>query len=177
MVADQFDDQIAINTGCDVWRQNQAAVRHASNRSDRSLNIGAVFDFAGNKLDAQRLCQGASRLLIAVNRGCLGVAYKPYELHRGRDLFGYSKPLADDTGFRRQQTSEISAGMREILGKADGGRIANADEYDRYRAARMLHRSDVCKPVGEDYFRLQGNQLLRDAASRPNDAGAKRIST
>ena len=96
MAGRERDDEIAMQDGGVIRRQEQTAVRRARKRLDGALDVGGGLDGAGHKLDRERWGDGLGRPQEVIVGGCLGIADKSGARHARRDLLEHRQPLADD---------------------------------------------------------------------------------
>src|ERR1700722_10020922 len=80
-----------------------------------------------------------------------------------RDLFQYLHPFAGDCTFQNGETGEVAARLRHARDITAADRIADQDEYNRYRAGFLL--DDRCDQVRtrHDHVRRHADQLLGEA--------------
>src|SRR5262245_58829724 len=55
-----------MDTGRDIWRQDQAGVRHARERLDGPFDIGGMLDRAGHNLNRERGSQRLARAQVII---------------------------------------------------------------------------------------------------------------
>src|SRR5262245_10837575 len=152
-----------MSDGRNVGWQNKAAVRHARERSNRSLDVRSVLDRSRYQFDAERSRASLARTHEIIEDGTFGVAHQSNTVKIWRDLLEHRYQLAEDAYLVVEHTSEIAARPRQTENKTCADWVGNVDEYDRDRAGFPEHGAGDLSGMREQHVRLHGNKLFREA--------------
>src|SRR5262245_16021658 len=152
-----------MSDGRNVGWQNKAAVRHARERSNRSLDVRSVLDRSRYQFDAERSRASLARTHEIIEDGTFGVAHQSNTVKIWRDLLEHRHPLAEDADLVVQPACEIAARPRQTENKACAKWVRDVDEHDRDRAGFPEHGAGDLSGMREQHVRLHGNKLFREA--------------
>src|SRR5262245_7695880 len=107
-----------MSEGRDVRWENKPSVRHARERSDRSLDVSSVLDRSRYQFDAERSRRSLARTHEIIKDWAFWVGHHSNTIKIWRDFLEHRHPLAEDAGLVVQHTCEIAARPRQTENKA-----------------------------------------------------------